>query len=186
MIVYVHAKLHMRKYDEAKLLRILKARFYFWWCCNWSKGSCNIWLVMKTRKTQGIILNCLKQDGFSMQTEHGYVLSRTNPTIRSNGLKSWAVPRFEHDIILNDITINSSLFSFSMHFYCFETPDVRQLSIKKKIRLHNSLVLKGLEGCNRYYKCSDNIDTSSNDEDWFCYLYDIDNRLSVWVVATIL
>ena len=89
MIVYVHAKLHMRKLDEAKPLRILKPRFHFWWCCNWSKGSCNIWLVMKTGKTQGIILNYLKQDGFSMQTEHGYVLSRTNLTIRSLGLKSY-------------------------------------------------------------------------------------------------
>ena len=108
MMVYVHAKLHMRKLDEAKPLRILKPRFHFWWCCNWSKGSCNIWLVMKTRKTQGIILNCLKQDGLSMQTEHGYNFGKTALTIRSS---------FEHAIILNGITINPSQFFISQAFF---------------------------------------------------------------------
>ena len=111
MIVYVHAKLHMRKLDEAKPLKILKPRFYFWWCCNWSRGSCNIWLVMKTRKTQGILLNFLKQGGFYMQTELGYVVSMS-PSVH----RDWRVEQFDFNskskyaITFNNIIIYNSFF----------------------------------------------------------------------------
>ena len=113
MMVYVNAKLHMRKLDEAKPLRILKPRFHFWWCCNWYKGSCNIWLVMKTRKTQGIILNCLKQDGLAMQTEHGYNFSKTTLTIRSSG------PRLNMPLFLMVLQSILRNFSFLRHFLLF-------------------------------------------------------------------
>ena len=73
---------------------------------------------MKTRETQGIILNYLKQDGFSMQTEHGYVLSRTNLTIRSPG----NMPLFL--MILQSVL---RYFHLTGIFYCFETPDLHQL-----------------------------------------------------------